>query len=145
MLLPFFPTACTYFLSNISNLQFSFSISLSFSQPGSLLCGVGLDRHGKSHVVLWNTAPVAAVTTPTPAGVTPTPEEFTKTTPTPTEVTTVTQAHTDVAISTMKIAHFDEKRYGKQSRCKAEEKYTAPLHPGQIFEISCPKTLCRAL
>ena len=127
MLLPFFPTACTYFLSNISNLQFSFSISLSFSQPGSLLCGVGLDRHGKSHVVLWNTAPVAAVTTPTPTGVTPTPTEVTKTTPTPTEVTTVTQAHTDVAISTMKIAHFDEKRYGnqcmcQQSHCKAEEK-----------------------
>ena len=77
----------------------------SFSQPGSLLCGVGKDRHGKSQVVLWNTSQVVLVTAqPTPASgeVTPTPASG--------EVTPLTQAHTDVSITTMRIAHFDEKR-----------------------------------
>ena len=60
-----------------------------------MLCGVGRDRHGKSHAVLWNTAPATPQATPTPG-----------------EVSVLTQAHTDVSISVMKIAHFDEKRYG---------------------------------
>ena len=69
----------------------------SFSQPGSLLCGVGKDRHGKSQVVLWNTSQVVLVSAQPP-------------TPAPGVVTPLTQAHTDVSITTMRIAHFDEKR-----------------------------------
>ena len=62
----------------------------SFSNPGSVLCGVGRDRHSKTHIVLWNTSTLR---------------------PHPGEVTVLAQAHTDISIHTMKIAHFDEKRY----------------------------------
>ena len=63
----------------------------SFSSPGGVLCGVGRDRHSKSHVVLWNTASLRPLSG---------------------EVTVLAQAHTDVSVHTMKIGHFDERRYG---------------------------------
>ena len=56
-----------------------------------MLCGVGRDRHSKSHVVLWSTASLRPLSG---------------------EVTVLAQAHTDVSVHTMKIAHFDERRYG---------------------------------
>ena len=53
------------------------------------LCGVGRDRHGKNMIVVWNTRFVA-----TRNG----------------EVSIIAKAHTDVDISAMKIAEFDETR-----------------------------------
>ncbi|XP_020493168.2 WD repeat-containing protein 90 [Labrus bergylta] len=65
----------------------SFS-SLSFSYSGSILCGVGKDRHNKNMVVVWSTLNVSK------GG----------------EVTTLAKAHTDVDINTIKVAFFDETR-----------------------------------
>uniref|UniRef100_A0A669PRM7 WD repeat-containing protein 90 n=1 Tax=Phasianus colchicus TaxID=9054 RepID=A0A669PRM7_PHACC len=63
-------------------------LSLSFSHSGAVLCGVGKDRHGKTMVVVWNTAQV------TRGG----------------EVLVLAKAHTDVDIQTLKIAFFDDTR-----------------------------------
>ena len=69
----------------------------SFSDPGSVLCGVGKDRHNKTHIILWNTTSLMSglIKGPTITG----------------EVIVLSQAHTDINITTMKIAHFDEKRF----------------------------------
>ncbi|POI33813.1 hypothetical protein CIB84_002434, partial [Bambusicola thoracicus] len=63
-------------------------LSLSFSYSGAVLCGVGKDGHGKTMVVVWNTAQV------TRGG----------------EVLVLARAHTDVDIQTLKIASFDDTR-----------------------------------
>ena len=63
----------------------------SFSHSGSVLCGVGKDRHGKSQVVVWNTARV------TNSG----------------EVCVLSKAHTDASIEKMRVAAFDDSRYSK--------------------------------
>ncbi|XP_061849594.1 WD repeat-containing protein 90 isoform X2 [Colius striatus] len=62
--------------------------SLSFSRDGAVLCGVGRDGHGKTMVVVWNTAQV------THGG----------------EVAVLAKAHTDVDIQALKIAFFDDTR-----------------------------------
>ncbi|MED6241311.1 hypothetical protein ATANTOWER_008505 [Ataeniobius toweri] len=61
---------------------------LSFSYGGGILCGVGKDRHNKTMVVVWNTLNVSK------GG----------------EVTIIAKAHTDVDITTMKVAFFDDTR-----------------------------------
>ncbi|KAL8175023.1 UNVERIFIED_CONTAM: hypothetical protein K2H54_009384 [Gekko kuhli] len=61
---------------------------LSFSYNGNILCGTGKDQHGKTMVVVWNTARV------TRGG----------------EVELLAKAHTDVDIQTLKIAFFDDTR-----------------------------------
>ncbi|KAG9465767.1 hypothetical protein GDO78_017755 [Eleutherodactylus coqui] len=61
---------------------------LSFSHSGSVLCGVGKDKHGKNMVVVWNTSQACR------GG----------------EVVVLAKAHTDVDIQTMKIAFFDDTR-----------------------------------
>ncbi|KAM9096361.1 WD repeat-containing protein 90 isoform X1 [Sarcophilus harrisii] len=61
---------------------------LSFSYSGTVLCGVGKDRHGKTMLVVWNTASVSH------GG----------------EVTVLAKAHTDVDIQALKIAFFDDTR-----------------------------------
>ncbi|XP_007499277.1 WD repeat-containing protein 90 isoform X1 [Monodelphis domestica] len=61
---------------------------LSFSYSGAILCGVGKDRHGKTMVVVWNTASISH------GG----------------EVTVLAKAHTDVDIQALKIAFFDDTR-----------------------------------
>ncbi|XP_027718740.1 WD repeat-containing protein 90 isoform X2 [Vombatus ursinus] len=61
---------------------------LSFSYSGAVLCGVGKDRHGKTMVVVWNTASVSH------GG----------------EVTILAKAHTDVDIQALKVAFFDDTR-----------------------------------
>ncbi|KAM4715856.1 WD repeat-containing protein 90 [Anableps anableps] len=61
---------------------------LSFSYGGSVLCGVGKDRHNKTMVVVWNTLNTSK------GGV----------------VTVLAKAHTDVDIFTMKVAFFDDTR-----------------------------------
>ncbi|KAM6114117.1 WD repeat-containing protein 90 [Pterocles gutturalis] len=62
--------------------------ALSFSHSGAVLCGVGKDGHGKTMVVVWNTAEV------TRGG----------------EVAVLAKAHTDVDIQALKIAFFDDTR-----------------------------------
>lgn len=62
--------------------------SLSFSHSGAVLCGVGKDGHGKTMVVVWNTAQASC------GG----------------DVVVLAKAHTDVDIHTMKIAFFDDTR-----------------------------------
>ncbi|XP_042336753.1 WD repeat-containing protein 90 isoform X3 [Sceloporus undulatus] len=61
---------------------------LSFSYSGSVLCGTGKDKHGKTVVVVWNTVQVNH------GG----------------EAVVLAKAHTDVDIQTMKIAFFDDTR-----------------------------------
>ncbi|KAJ7984499.1 hypothetical protein DPEC_G00355450 [Dallia pectoralis] len=61
--------------------------SLSFSFSGGVLCGVGKDGHGKTMVVVWNTAHA-----------------------TNGQVSIIAKAHTEVDIQTLKIAFFDETR-----------------------------------
>ncbi|XP_010019599.1 PREDICTED: WD repeat-containing protein 90, partial [Nestor notabilis] len=63
-------------------------LSLSFSYSGAVLCGVGKDVHGKTMVVVWNTAQV------TRGG----------------EVAMLAKAHTDVDIQALKITSFDDTR-----------------------------------
>ncbi|XP_072205152.1 WD repeat-containing protein 90 isoform X2 [Excalfactoria chinensis] len=63
-------------------------LALSFSYSGTVLCGVGKDGHGKTTVVVWNTAQV------TRGG----------------EVLVLARAHTDVDIQSLKIALFDDTR-----------------------------------
>ncbi|XP_029431995.1 WD repeat-containing protein 90 isoform X2 [Rhinatrema bivittatum] len=62
--------------------------SLSFSNSGAILCGIGKDKHGKTMVVVWNTAQASQ------RG----------------EVVMLAKAHTDVDIQAMKIAFFDDTR-----------------------------------
>ncbi|XP_074866919.1 WD repeat-containing protein 90 isoform X2 [Carettochelys insculpta] len=62
--------------------------SLSLSYSGAVLCGIGKDGHGKTMVVVWNTAQVNS------GG----------------EVVVLAKAHTDVDIQTLKIAFFDDTR-----------------------------------
>uniref|UniRef100_A0A8B9Q1W1 WD repeat-containing protein 90 n=1 Tax=Apteryx owenii TaxID=8824 RepID=A0A8B9Q1W1_APTOW len=62
--------------------------SLSFSYSGAVLCGIGKDGHGKTMVMVWNTAQV------TRGG----------------EVVVLAKAHTDVDIQNLKIAFFDDTR-----------------------------------
>ncbi|XP_022092508.1 WD repeat-containing protein 90-like isoform X1 [Acanthaster planci] len=59
---------------------------LSFSQKGSVLCGVGKDGHGKNMVVAWDTSRVGK------GG----------------DISILAKAHTDVDIVQMKVAPFDE-------------------------------------
>ncbi|XP_054849422.1 WD repeat-containing protein 90 isoform X2 [Eublepharis macularius] len=61
---------------------------LSFSYNGNILCGTGTDGHGKTVVVVWNTAQASR------GG----------------EVELLAKAHTDVDIQTLKIAFFDDTR-----------------------------------
>ncbi|XP_028331789.1 WD repeat-containing protein 90 isoform X1 [Gouania willdenowi] len=61
---------------------------LSLSSSGSILCGVGKDRHNKTMVLVWNTSGLFK------GG----------------DVTVLAKAHTDVDIHTMKIAFFDDTR-----------------------------------
>ncbi|XP_077172586.1 WD repeat-containing protein 90 isoform X2 [Paroedura picta] len=61
---------------------------LSFSYNGNILCGTGKDSHGKTMVVVWNTAQVAR------GG----------------EVELLAKAHTDVDIQALKIVFFDDTR-----------------------------------
>ena len=75
----------------MSKRHFSFCyILLSFSHSAGVLCGVGRDGHGKSLVVLWETAQLRGVGSG--------------------EVKVLAKAHTDVSIHTMKIAAFDDSR-----------------------------------
>ncbi|XP_067859382.1 WD repeat-containing protein 90 isoform X2 [Heptranchias perlo] len=62
--------------------------SLSFSFNGGVLCGVGKDSHGKTMIVVWNTAKVNRDG----------------------EVVVLAKAHTEVDIQVMKIASFDDTR-----------------------------------
>ncbi|XP_071478368.1 WD repeat-containing protein 90-like [Diadema antillarum] len=59
---------------------------LSFSRNATMLCGVGKDGHGKNMVVVWNTSRVGR------RG----------------DVPLVSKAHTDVDITRMRVAPFDE-------------------------------------
>ncbi|KAM9716313.1 WD repeat-containing protein 90 [Menidia menidia] len=61
---------------------------LSFSYGGGILCGVGKDSHNKTMVVVWNTRNVVKGGT----------------------AAILAKAHTDVDISTMKVAFFDDTR-----------------------------------
>ncbi|XP_009077103.1 PREDICTED: WD repeat-containing protein 90, partial [Acanthisitta chloris] len=62
--------------------------ALSLSHSGAVLCGVGKDGHGKTILVVWNTAQVTC------GG----------------QVTMLAKAHTDVDIQALKIASFDDTR-----------------------------------
>ncbi|GFO23380.1 WD repeat-containing protein 90 [Plakobranchus ocellatus] len=62
--------------------------SVSFSSKGTVLCGVGKDGHGKNMVVVWNTTRVYKHR----------------------EMTLVAKAHTDVDITRIVIAPFDDTR-----------------------------------
>ncbi|XP_045849111.1 WD repeat-containing protein 90 isoform X2 [Meles meles] len=62
--------------------------SLSFSDSGALLCGVGRDRHGRTVVLAWGTAPVGR------GG----------------EAVLLAKAHTGVDIQAFEVAFFDERR-----------------------------------
>nr|XP_045017712.1 WD repeat-containing protein 90 isoform X1 [Jaculus jaculus] len=68
--------------------------SLSFSSSGSLLCGVGKDRHGRTVVVAWGTDLVGH------GG----------------EVVVLAKVHTDFDIQTFQIAFFDETRMASCGR-----------------------------
>ncbi len=60
----------------------------SFSHTSSVLCGVGKDRHGKTQVVLWDTAQLGSVG----------------------EVTVITKAHTEASVERMRVAMFEGHR-----------------------------------
>lgn len=60
----------------------------SFSAHGSLLCGVGKDRLGRTLVVMWDTSQLRRFG----------------------EVSVLTKAHTGVSIEKMRVASFDETR-----------------------------------
>ncbi|XP_025225937.1 WD repeat-containing protein 90 [Theropithecus gelada] len=62
--------------------------SLSFSDSGSLLCGVGKDRHGRTMVVAWGTGQVGL------GG----------------EVVVLAKAHTDFDVQAFRVTFFDETR-----------------------------------
>ncbi|XP_056017616.1 WD repeat-containing protein 90-like isoform X2 [Ostrea edulis] len=90
--------------------------SLSFSHRGSTLCGVGKDSHGKNMVVIWNTSKVMKNR----------------------EVSVMAKAHSDVDISRMKIAGFDDMRMvscGRDNvrlwRVKEGQLRSAPVNLGE--------------
>nr|XP_014980706.2 WD repeat-containing protein 90 isoform X2 [Macaca mulatta] len=62
--------------------------SLSFSDSGALLCGVGKDRHGRTMVVAWGTGQVGL------GG----------------EVVVLAKAHTDFDVQAFRVTFFDETR-----------------------------------
>ncbi|XP_033092259.1 WD repeat-containing protein 90 isoform X4 [Trachypithecus francoisi] len=62
--------------------------SLSFSDSGALLCGVGKDRHGRTMVVAWGTGQVGR------GG----------------EVVVLAKAHTDFDVQAFRVTFFDETR-----------------------------------
>ncbi|XP_060141563.1 WD repeat-containing protein 90 isoform X6 [Globicephala melas] len=68
--------------------------SLSFSDSGEVLCGVGKDRHGRMTVVVWGTAQVGR------GG----------------EAVILTKVHSDVDIQAFKVAFFDETRMASCGR-----------------------------
>lgn len=68
--------------------------SLSFSDSGALLCGVGKDRHGRTVVVVWGTDQVGL------GG----------------EVVVLAKVHTDFDVHTFRIACFDETRMASCGR-----------------------------
>lgn len=90
--------------------------TLSFSHRGSTLCGVGKDSHGKNMVVIWNTSKVMKNR----------------------EVSVMAKAHSDVDISRMKIASFDDTRMvscGRDNvrlwRVKEGQLRSAPVNLGE--------------
>ncbi|KAM9059484.1 WD repeat-containing protein 90 isoform 4-T6 [Megaptera novaeangliae] len=68
--------------------------SLSFSDSGEVLCGVGKDRHGRMMVVVWGTAQVGR------GG----------------EAVILTKVHSDVDIQAFEVAFFDETRMASCGR-----------------------------
>ncbi|XP_048238655.1 WD repeat-containing protein 90-like isoform X1 [Haliotis rufescens] len=93
---------------------------LSFSHKGNVLCGVGKDNHGKNMVVIWNTSRVAKSR----------------------EVTVMAKAHSDVDISRMKIAAFDDTRMvscGRDNirlwRVKEGSLRSAPVQLGEYHNM----------
>ncbi|XP_068381046.1 WD repeat-containing protein 90 [Eschrichtius robustus] len=68
--------------------------SLSFSDSGEVLCGVGKDRHGRMTVVVWGTAQVGR------GG----------------EAVILTKVHSDVDIQAFEVAFFDETRMASCGR-----------------------------
>uniref|UniRef100_A0A3Q2NPU8 WD repeat-containing protein 90 n=1 Tax=Fundulus heteroclitus TaxID=8078 RepID=A0A3Q2NPU8_FUNHE len=93
---------------------------LSFSHGGGFLCGVGKDRHNKTMVVVWNTLNVSK------GG----------------EVTILAKAHTDVDITTMKIAFFDDTRMvscGRENirlwRVRNGTLRSCPVHLGEYHSL----------
>ncbi|XP_026973770.1 WD repeat-containing protein 90 isoform X3 [Sagmatias obliquidens] len=68
--------------------------SLSFSDSGEVLCGVGKDRHGRMTVVVWGTAQVGR------GG----------------ESVILTKVHSDVDIQAFEVAFFDETRMASCGR-----------------------------
>ncbi|XP_061065493.1 WD repeat-containing protein 90 isoform X2 [Eubalaena glacialis] len=68
--------------------------SLSFSDSGEVLCGVGKDRHGRMTVVVWGTAQVGR------GG----------------EAIILTKVHSDVDIQAFEVAFFDETRMASCGR-----------------------------
>ena len=67
-------------------LFFYFFFFISFSSSGDLLCGVGIDSHGKTQIVLWDTSQVGAIKQ-------------------------IMKLSTDVNINTMRFIHCDDTRY----------------------------------
>ncbi|BFZ03507.1 hypothetical protein BsWGS_06545 [Bradybaena similaris] len=89
---------------------------LSFSSKGLLLCGVGKDGHGKNMVVIWNTSRVMKHK----------------------EMSVMAKAHTDVDISRILIAPFDDTKMvscGKDNvrlwRIKEGALRSAPFNLGE--------------
>ncbi|XP_052262541.1 WD repeat-containing protein 90-like isoform X2 [Dreissena polymorpha] len=94
--------------------------SLSFSHKGTSLCGVGKDSHGKNLVVIWNTSKVGKSR----------------------EVTVMAKAHTDVDITRMRLAAFDDTRMvscGRDNvrlwRVKEGSLRSAPVNLGEYHNM----------
>ncbi|XP_051635803.1 WD repeat-containing protein 90 isoform X7 [Manacus candei] len=94
--------------------------SLSFSRSGAVLCGVGRDGHGKTLVVVWNTAQV------TRGG----------------GVAVLAKAHTDMDIQALKIAFFDETRMvscGRDNirlwRVRSGALHSCPVNLGEYHSL----------
>uniref|UniRef100_H0WS08 WD repeat-containing protein 90 n=1 Tax=Otolemur garnettii TaxID=30611 RepID=H0WS08_OTOGA len=89
-------------------------IALSFSDCGSLLCGVGKDRHGRTVVVAWGTGPVRL------GG----------------EVVILAKVHTDFDVQAFRVAFFDGTR---MASCGQGSVRLWRLHGGVLR--SCPVDL----
>ncbi|XP_053413027.1 WD repeat-containing protein 90 isoform X3 [Nycticebus coucang] len=88
--------------------------ALSFSNCGSLLCGVGKDRHGRTVVVAWGTGPVRV------GG----------------EVVILAKVHTDFDVQAFRVAFFDGTR---MASCGQGSVRLWRLHGGVLR--SCPVDL----
>ncbi|XP_007453739.1 PREDICTED: WD repeat-containing protein 90 [Lipotes vexillifer] len=88
--------------------------SLSFSDSGEVLCGVGKDRHGRMTVVVWGTAQVGR------GG----------------EAIILTKVHSDVDIQAFEVAFFDETR---MASCGRGSVRLWRLRSGRLH--SCPVNL----